>query len=406
MRVVQGTLRLARDDMENFTKSNIAAAQVQHNRLDRAQVERTPGVLSPSAEAQTADEQSEESTPVARAAAAVAETASEVLATAKRALEIVCSLACVAVAATLREATKLFEQKAGGAPPSAPRVAVLMVLVVTIWTRRRRHGPLRQAPRGPSQAPWPVSAAVAPLSPSRHLPTAAARGLSLAPGAAASAAAGPVTATAGIVDLNRGRLPLLPNTTAVTAAGLSSPSRALLSGSLPLTSPAAVSRLRGAQGEGRGQAEGQGQRQRQGRWQLRQHGGGISDGIDPSLPSPAEQARDALPQARRGLSRRGQDSRRVDAVGGFGGGDSTDEPATSAAASTAGTGAEAEARGRGEADWFWRRWKWGLRLPWGRLTGGLTLSERSGTCGQRRWVWLLFLWIVASVLEVRRSRAI
>ncbi|CAM9598128.1 unnamed protein product [Ectocarpus sp. 13 AM-2016] len=256
----------------------------------------------------------------------------------------------LAVEALVRQAASLFRRKNGALPP-APRVAVLILLAVFIYDRRRRE-------RGRHQPPPPPPS---PREPRRS--SVARRDLRERGGG------------------NRG-----PPSTAVAfdlAASLHSPSRSLFS------------RLRQAAGTPPLRAPGS-------PWARRTYEVVPQpDGIDPSLPSPA-QARAAL--ARTGQARRslmpGLTRRRGDGEGEVERERSVPMAEASERAVEGGTTSSA-LWGWG---WGWW-WGWGWRIRrWTRCRDPRSAGGGSG--GRRYMLWLFLLWLVSSVLEEReRGRA-
>lgn len=295
VRVVQGAVGWARDDMLEFTKYSPDA----HRGKGPSAV--TPATASAKRPGEGETEDFSSSLPAAAAAAGVM--------TVSKVWRGACALVRVIFEVALREVATLFRRKNGALPPT-PRLAVFMILALVVWTRRHR----RNLPPPPREA-----AATASGTPPRN-PT--------------------VWSLLSRSDFNE---------------GLASPSRSLHLASQAMTSSPAPQA-----------APGSPVRSRPGR----------PDGVDPSLPSPAQvrpaQTRDgyARTSMMRGLTRRGGERNVRDLV----------EP-------------EGERVGRHGAFRNWG-WRWGWR--WRRS------REPGGGGGRRYWLLrLVLLWLVASVLEVR-----
>lgn len=331
MRVVQGAVGWARDDMLEFnTRSNLAHDIVRGGAEGRPE-EWPPGEApaTPSSESLT-DNLSEQTTSSSSSVAAAL--------TVQKACRGISTLTRVGVTTALLEVAALFRRSHGALPP-APRFAVLLVMALVIWARGRR----RRSPPPPPPPPSPS------LSPRRG---------TAAPGTPQRDSSFPqrVDPTVG-PDLDRNDVNQGPPTAvAAEAAGLSSPSRSLLIEPLfPELAAVAAEAISPV------------------RW--RAHDG--PDGLDPSLPSPAQvraaQGRTGAAQTSmlRGMARRHR-------------------------ARDVGEAAVAVERRGIVASRKWRRgWDWG----WGR---GWTRFRERWSCGSKRyWVWLVLLWLVASVLEVR-----
>lgn len=230
-------------------------------------------------------------------------------------------------------------RRRNGAPPPAPRFAVLMILALVLWSRRRR----RHAP--PPQVPQPPPP---PSSPSTPPPSRE---------AAAPATPQRRVGARSLAPLRNESGQGAPTPMSAAAAGLASPSRSLFAGSWALGSstapPAPGSPVRGPTGPLEG-----------------------LDGLDPSLPSPAV--------ARAGQARVGR--ARVSQTQPWTGGGVRGWPGIREVARRVWgrVGGAVVAPGQ----WWWR-WVW--------------CREKPSGSGRRCWVWLVLLWLVASVLEVIAS---
>ena len=337
MRVVQGAVGWARDDMVKFTGRNsrpFDSSSGKNSPPGQWPSSANQGSTSPEQNTQSETEKrspSSKSLPTA-ASAVKFYSAHEIW-------ERVCGLTRIAFEAALREAATLFRRR-NGAPPPAPRFAVLMILALVLWSRRRRRhalpSPQSPPPSSPSTPP-PSREAAAPATPHRRL---AAR--SPAPPRNESGQGAPTPMSAA-------------------AAGLASPSRSLFAGSWALGSstapPVPGSPVRGP----RGPLEG-------------------LDGLDPSLPSPAV--------ARAGQARIGR-ARVSETQPWMGGGMRGWRGIRERARRVWGrVGGVVVAPGQ----WWWR---WVRSRVWCR--------EKPSGSGRRCWVWLVLLWLVASVLEVIAS---
>lgn len=378
MRVVQGALYIARDDIKTLSKvpdREAAGSGHENSKLSRKKLDgdRTLASTSLSPEGNIEGHPDDKRGIVSTALSLLAAT----LDAAKSVWQVACALMCLMGAAALREAVQLFRHREGGAPPVAPRFAVLLTLALGFFNRRR----LRKPSRPPaSPAAETTSAAGTPrLSSPHHQLQAPAGGLRLAPALSPS----------GLDGNNRNHplaLAASPTTVAAAATGLSSPSQSLLLGSpgplhgttLAPPRPATASPPRGPlQMVVSSSAAAR----------LTDY----SAGVDPSLPSPAQQAR-----GRSLLLLRGPDAGREQERNGAAGVAGMEGGEDALAARATGVG-EATTAAPKSSSW-WRPWTWQLL----RKFKTTSVRAQDGGRGARfRWVWLVLLWFVASVLEVR-----
>lgn len=325
VRVVQGAVGWARDDMVKFTGRNSRPfdARTGSNGPNLPTTASNGGspLCEQSAQSETA-KQSPSSNFNPPTAADI-----EGLLSAREIWERMCGLTRILFEAVLREAATLFRRR-NGAPPPAPRFAVLMILALVLWSRRRRRRSPPPQPTTPSTPPPASREAAAPSTPLRH--------------AQARPAPPRVYSSQGA-----------PTPMSAAAAGLASPSRSLFEVSWPLGSMLAP---RASGSPSRGPIQG-------------------PDGLDPSLPSPA-QARAGQP--RTGRPRVLQTQPWTGRVGGRGFREMV-------------RGAWGRIGAAVVAPWR-RGWRW--------VRGGVGAGEKRRCGGRRYWVWLVLLWLVASVLEV------
>lgn len=377
MRVVQGALYIARDDIETLSKvpnREPADDGYENSKLGWKKLDgdRTLASASLSPEGSMEGHSDDEQGVVKAALSLLAAT----LDAAKTVWQVACALTCLMGGAALREAAQLFRHREGGAPPVAPRFAVLLTLALGFFNRRR----LRKSSRPPaSPAAEITSAAETPRLSSPHhqqLPSAPAGGLRLAP----------VLSPSGLDGNNRNyalALAASPTPVAAAATGLSSPSQSLLLGSPgPLHSTSLAPPRPATASPSRGPLQMVGSSSAAARLT------DYSAGVDPSLPSPAQQAR-----GRSLLLLRGTDAGR-------------EQESNAEVVVEGGEGAlAARATGVGEATTvaprscsWWRPWTWRLLQKFEATS--LRRSDE-GKGARFRWLWLVLLWFVASVLEVR-----
>lgn len=322
--MVQGAVGWVRDDVQQFNRRNNQAREAGSG-SDLLRSRKRPPVAAPATPVEGDRPAENRAQGFASAVAGYALTVSDVL-------QGTFELACLMVEAVLWQLVALFRRR-NGAPPPAPRIAVLMILTLFVWVRRHRR---YQQPPTQQQPQRTDEDSSSPGTPGRS--------------SIAAESAPPRTS-------NSNQIP--SSEVAAAAGGLFSPSRSLFLGSsrasagslLPaaLPAPGSPSRRRDDELE-------------------------RPDGLDPSLPSPA-QARTG--QARALMMRRLARRAREQHVGGVVG------------------GGQRRVGGRATCVQWLRGWRCFRISEW--TWWRESRSSRSRWC----WFWILLLWFVASVLEVK-----